>query len=325
MADGATVRLTYERPLEWIYPPGVFEVGGASTQYSIREYSQGMIIRLVMGDSIAKWAESGTVTWIDGADAGKPVVVDVTTTNVPKYLASVTTAERRLPITAAMTAPGSMLFGLPNLPAPALESDEESGLLSVDVPRTATDLLEFTSASGAVFSGSKEAVTRKVEDNWLYVTHANGKVWRYALLTQNDATGRQAWLAEFPALQIKRLFMGFTPPAPRLVFTPELATRGWNSSNGVIMNGMPKSDGTLSSLPFPASTHNGKWEISPAGDLIITYSLKSTGAVVRSTRYVPIKFIGEQLWLLTYDIHTARTSSSTTAIGYIEKRLPAAS
>lgn len=319
-AEGATVRLTYEKPVEWIYGPFVLRVAGAYSPYSIREYSQGMIIRLVMGESVAKWGESGTVTWIDGPNAGMPVVVDVTTTNIPKYLTGVLAVDRRLPITAAMTAPGAMLFGVPNMPVPALESDEESGSVRVDVPRTATDILEFTSATGAVFSGSKEAVTWKVQENWLHVTHANGKVWRYALVTQNDATAKQLWLAEFEALKIKKTFVGFTAPAPKMAYTLELAMRAWNSSSAVRLNGTPLADGTVANSDYPSDVYNSKWEITAAGDLVLTFSLKSSAELLRTVRYVPIKFIGEQLWVIAYDYNAARPLDATSTLGYIEKR-----
>jgi hypothetical protein len=313
VAEGATVRLSYEKPVEWLYPPHAIKVNGAWSQYTIREHASGMIIRLVLGESAAKWAESGTVTWVDGPDAGKPVVVNVTTANSPKYITTVMYLDRRLPIDAAMTAPGSRLFGLPYLKKPVFGTIEDSGFQRVEMPGTATDVLEFTSATDARFVINEEAVTWKVLDNWLYLTYANGNVWRLGLATQSDTTTKQLWLAEFDALKIKKGFPGYTTPASSMRFTPELAMRQWNYSFGSGLIGKPQADGTAPSDEYSGS--DSTWEITAAGDLIIKHS--QGGELQHMSRYIPIKMVGEQLWFLAHNVDPGSTS---TLVGYIEKR-----
>jgi hypothetical protein len=325
VADGATVRLTYESPVEWIYPPGIFDIGGDPSQYryneyAIREHSQGMVIRHVFGESAAKWAETGTVTWLDGPDAGKPVTIDVTTRNEPYYLTDVMRVERRLPLSAAMTAPGATFFGAIFLPEPTLVNIEDSGQHRIDLPQTATDVLEFTNATQARFLISQAIVTWKLQDNWLYITHANGTTWRYGMMVENNTTGRQLWIAENEAVKASKTFNGFTQAAARMAFTPELVLRTWMYASNKDFIGSPKADGSVLNYTYNGSDNINTWEITPSGDLLMLFKLKSTGQIKRTGRYVPIKMVGTQLWFLGYDERPGATSS--TFIGYLDTVIP---
>ena len=75
-------------------------------------------------------------------------------------------------------------------------------------------------------------------------------------------------------------------------------------------------DGTAPGEGFDGNDIN-TWKISNGGDLIIEHIARGEVAPTRLTRYIPIKFIGEQLWFLSYDIDP---SGSKTVIGWVQQQ-----
>lgn len=300
-AKGATVTLTYAAPAIYDYPPesGV-QVNGAPVSYSIRENTAGMVILRVLNDATVKYGETGSVTWINGPDAGKAVVgANLTTTNAPITLSTAFNLDQRLPIPASTTATGTVLAGVFANPRPVNGASDNVGTGFINQVPQSTDILEFTSATEARFQLSGALLTWSIKDNFLVLQDksAGSAVWKMALLGTNASTGQLLWVATTDSITVP--FNTETADAPKPLFTDAIAVHKWSEVKSKNLTGQPLADHTVSSTAYPAATYNGAWEVNAAGELVITHTRKSNNAVARRTRYIPIHWAGKKLTVLS--------------------------
>ncbi len=300
-AKGGTVTLTYAAPAIYDYKPeqGV-QVNGAYVSYSIRENTAGMVILRVLNDATVKYGETGSVTWIDGPDAGKAVVgASLTTTNAPITLSTAFNLDQRLPIPAATTATGSVLAGVYANPHPVNGGSDNVGTGFINQVPQSTDILEFTSATEARFQLSGALLTWSVKDNFLVLQDkSTGSVaWKMALLGTNGSTGQLLWVATEDNVTVP--FNTETADTPKPLFTDAIAVHKWSEVKSKNLTGQPQADHTVISTAYPAATYNGAWEVNAAGELVITHTRKSNNTVARRTRYIPIHWAGKKLTVLS--------------------------
>jgi hypothetical protein len=314
VAIGPSIRLTYEHPVVFTYDAGVLKYQGAPTKYGIREMADGMLILRVLNEHTMRWGETGSVTWIDGPEAGKAAVgINVTTTNLTESLSSQFNIDERQPITAAMTAPGVVLAGALDIPTPSVDTQTNPGTGFLDYVRQMNDGLEFISATEARFILSQQLVTYEVSDNWITIHHQNGTTWRFAMLGTNGVTGGQTWIGQDVADGLLLPFAAQLSDTPKLKFTEELALHHLVDPTSVVrLTGQLNADKTVTSTIYPSATYTSTWEVTAGGDLIVRHVSKATGTVVRSTRFVPIKFVGKKLWYL------AAIGQNNTVVSYFD-------
>lgn len=293
-ADGATVRLTYDQPVEWLYEPYMV----SSSPYSVREITTGMIIRLALNEMAAKYGETGTVTWGDGPNAGQTAPPGrLTTTNEAKTLTSVLYTDRRLALPA--TAAGTTIFGAINMPEPVWNTDDFfAGKGFIRATMRHADALQFQDGAQAKMMVGGQLVNYKAEDNWVTVTYANGTVWRYALMA-DFAGSNQLWIAEHPAMQIKRPFVSYAPVLPRMALTPEIVTRTY-AYRPSTWDGKMQPDGSVIGNESDFY-YEVRWLINAAGELVTTKRERESGLLVRTTRFIPVGYVGTELILMIDD------------------------
>ena len=316
VATGPNVTLTYQQPVEFYYDAGTLKANGVATQYAIKEVANGMLIMRVLNENTVRWGETGSVTWVDGPDAGKAATgINVTTTNKTESLSSSFNLDERLPITAAMTAPGVVLGGAVSIPSPTVDSVSNPGTGFLDFVPQRIDALEFVDATTARFVLSQRLVTYEVSDNFITIHHQSGNAatWRFALLGINATSGTQTWVAQDTADGLLVPFTGQVSDAPKLKFTEELALHRFvEGPTSVRLTGQLNADKTVTSTLYPGPTYTSSWEVTLSGDLVIRHVTTATGKVARSTRFVPIKFVGKKLW------YVAVLNANSSIISYLE-------
>ena len=315
-SDGPNLRLTYQQSVVFYYDAGVLKANGVPTQYAIKEVSDGMIILRVLNENTIRWGETGSVTWVDGPDAGKAATgINVTTTNQTESLSSAFNIDQRQVISAAMTAPGTVLGGAVAIPSPTVDTVNYPGTGFLDYVPQRTDALEFIDATQARFVLSKQLVTYEVSDNWITIHHQSGAAatWRFALLGTSGTTGLQTWVAQDVAHGLLVPFRAQLSATPKLKFTDELALHRFvDPGTAVRLTGQLNADKTVTSTLYPSTTHTGIWEVTATGELVVSHVSKSTGKVTRSTRFVPIKFVGKNLW------YVATLNANSSILSYME-------
>lgn len=301
VADGPTVRLTYERPTVRDMTPGY-----ALDRSRVRQTATGMIIRMVMHDSAAKVGETGTVVWLEGPNVGQTApVTGMSVTNAATYLTNVYYADRRLPIEMQLI-PGAALSGPFNIPNPVEDTVYAPGQGFIAHVWSANDALELTSSTEATFAFGQQAASYAVQDRWLTLTRADGNVWRFAMLSKPGAGGMGAWLAELNGRPIKQSFGAIVVPQPRLKFTPAMAMKQYTYA---LAYGQLANDGSIVYNTRQPGSSYGEWMITPAGELDITYRDRQTGAVLETKRYLAVSVDGARLMVL---MSQARPDYATT-------------
>ena len=301
VADGATVRLKYEKTAVYDYDANSLKVNGVLSPYSIRENTEGMIILRVLNDNTVKYGETGTVVWTSGPDVGKTVVgANVTTTNGPITLSTAFNVDQRLAIPAATTAVGSVLAGVFADPLPTFDSESTPGttfLTTYNVPQTA-DALQFTSATEAKFLLSGAVVNWSVQDNYLVITDkvAKAATWKMALLGTNSSTSQTQWVAITGKVTVP--FSAAVQDAPKPVFTDALALHRFLEDGTARLSGQPQADHTVISTAYPSATYNSVWSINAAGELVFTHTRKNATVPTRVNRYILIHKAGNKLVVL---------------------------
>jgi hypothetical protein len=316
VSDGPNVTLTYQQPVEFYYDAGVLTANGVPTQYGIKEVASGMIILRVLNENTVRWGETGSVTWVDGPDAGKAASgINVTTTNKTESLSSAFNLDERLPITAAMTAPGTVLGGALSIPSPTVDTVSNPGTGFLNFVPQRIDALEFIDATTARFVLSQRVVSYEVSDNFITIHHQSGNAasWRFALLGINGTSGLQTWVAQDAADALLVPFTAHVSDSPKLKFTEELALHRFaDATSTVRLTGVLNADKTVTSTLYPSASYTGSWEVTLSGDLVVRHVLTATGKVARSTRFVPIKFVGKKLW------YVATLNTNSSIISYLE-------
>ena len=301
VADGATVRIKYEKTLVNDYPENTLKVNGVVSPYAVRESTDGMIILRVLNDNSAKYGETGTVVWTSGPDVGKAVVgANLTTTNAPITLSTAFNLDQRLVIPAATTAVGSVLAGVFADPLPIVDSESSPGtsfLNTNNVPQTA-DALQFTSATEAKFLLSGAVVNWSIQDNYLVITDkvAKAATWKMALLGTNISTGQTQWVATTDKITVP--FSAALQDAPKPVFTEALALHKFLEDGTTRLSGQAQADHTVVSTTYPSATYTSVWSINAAGDLVFTHTRKGATAPTRVNRYSLIHQAGNKLVVL---------------------------
>lgn len=301
VADGALVRMKYEKTAVYDYDANTLKVNGVVSPYSIRESTEGMVVLRVLNDATVKYGETGTVVYTSGPDAGKAVVgANVTTTNGPITLSTAFNLDQRLAIPAATTAVGSVLAGVFADPLPTFDSDSTPGtsfLNTSNVPQTA-DALQFTSATEAKFMLSGATVNWSVQDNFLVITDkvAKAATWKMALLGTNSSTGQTQWVATTDKVTVP--FSAALQDAPKPVFTEALAVHKFLEDGTTRLSGQPQADHTVISTTYPSATYTSAWSVNAAGDLVITHTRKGATVPARVNRYILIHQAGNKLVVL---------------------------
>jgi len=301
VADGATVRMKYEKTAVYDYDANSVKVNGVASAYAIRESTEGMIILRVLNENSVKYGETGTVVWTSGPDVGKAVAgSNLTTTNGPITLSTAFNLDQRLVIPAATTAVGSVLAGVFANPLPTFETESNPGtayLNTGNVPQTA-DALQFTSATEAKFLLSGAVVNWSVLDNYLVITDrvANAATWKMALLGTNSSTGQTNWVATSGKITVP--FSAVVQDAPKPVFTEALAVHKFFEDGTTRLSGQPQADHTVISTGYPSATYDSAWSINTAGELVITHTRKGATAPTRVNRYSLMHKAGNKLVVL---------------------------
>ena len=299
-ADGALVNIVYEKPTMYDYGVGSgVTVGGVPITESIHEYTSGMQVLKVLNDATIKYGEIGTVTWSSGPNTGKAVAgANLTTTNAPITLSTAFNVDQRLPIPAATTAAGAILAGVFANPSPTFDTTSNDGTAYMDPIRQSTDALQFTSATEARFMLSGALVNWSVKDNYLVIQdkRAGSVIWKMALLGSNASTGQQQWVATEDKVSVP--FVAELADAPRPLFTDALAVHKWGEVKLNRLTGQPLSDKTVSSTLYPSNLYTSSWEVNSAGEMVIRHVQKSNVNVVRTSRYIPIRWVGKKLTVL---------------------------
>lgn len=317
VADGASVRLKYDKTAVYDYDANTLMVNGVISPYSIRESTEGLIILRVLNDVTVKYGETGTVVWTSGPDVGKAVVgASVTTTNSPIILSTAFNLDQRLAIPAATTAVGSVLAGVFANPLPTFDSESIPGtsfLISYNVPQT-TDALQFTSATEAKFLLSGAVVNWSVQDNYLVITDKAAKAvtWKMALLGTNSSTGRTQWVATTDKVTVP--FSAAVQDSPKPVFTEALALYKFLEDGTARLVGRPQADHTVISTTYPSATYDSVWSINSAGELVFTHTRKGATAPLKVDRYIPIHWTGNKLVVL----YANGTQSSMVTLQYLQ-------
>lgn len=310
-AEGPLVNIVYEKPSRADYPAGTngLLVNGVPTTESVQEYTTGMQVLRVLNDSTVKFGEIGSVTWTSGPNSGKPVVgANLTTTNAPITLSTALNLDQRLPIPASMTSVDSIIAGVFANRAPTFNTTDNPGTAYLVPALQSTEGLQFTSATEARFILSGALLNWSVKDNFLLIQDktAGSVQWKLALLGTNASTGQMQWVAVEDNVTVP--FVAQTADTPRPLFTDALAVHAWAEVKTNRLTGQPLPDKTVSSTQYPSTTYTSTWEVTGAGELVIRHVRKSNGTVARSTRYIPIRWIGKKLTVL------ATTGSSSYLI-----------
>ena len=301
VADGATVRMKYEKTAVYDYAANSVKINGVLSPYSVRESTEGMVVLRVLNDASVKYGETGTVVWTSGPDVGKAVVGhNLTTTNGPITLSTAFNVDQRLAIPAATTAVGSVLAGVFADPLPVMDSESTPGtsfLITYNVPQTA-DALQFTSATEAKFLLSGAVVNWSIQDNYLVITDkvAKAATWKMALLGTNASTGQTQWVATTDKITVP--FSAALQDAPKPVFTDALALHKFLEDGTARLSGQAQADHTIISTAYPSATYDSVWSINTAGDLVFTHTRKGATVPSRVNRYVPIHWAGNKLVVL---------------------------
>ncbi len=314
-ADGPNIKLVYQQPVVFFYGAGELKANGVPTPYGIKEVADGMIILRVLNENTIRWGETGSVTWVDGPDAGKAAAgINVTTTNQTEALSSAFNIDQRQPITAAMTAPGTVLGGAVSIPFPSIDTVNYPGTGFLDFVPQRTDALEFISATEARFVLSGRVVSYSVSDNWITIVHQNGgATWRFGLLGTSGTNGLQTWVAQDVADGLLVPFTAQISDTPKLKFTDELALHRFVDATATVrLTGQLNADHSVTSTIYPSATYTNSWEVTAAGDLVVKHVRTVDGRLIRSTRFVPIKFVGKKLW------YVAALSANGSILSYME-------
>lgn len=301
VADGATVRMKYEKTAVYDYDANTLKVNGVVSPYSIRESTEGMVVLRVISDNTVKYGETGTVVFTSGPDVGKAVVgANVTTTNGPITLSTAYNLDQRLAIPAATTAVGSVLAGVFADPLPTFDSDSTPGtsfLITYNIPQTA-DELQFTSATEAKFLLSGALVNWSIQDNYLVITDkvTGAATWKMALLAASGTTGQTQWVATTDKITVP--FSATVQDTPKPVFTDTLALHKFSEDGTARLSGQAQADHTVISTTYPSATYNSVWSINAAGELVFTHTRKNATVPTRVNRYIPIHWAGNKLVVL---------------------------